>query len=204
MSEDSSLQKGFAESGATPSFTQKAFREVEGLFALLGADVPPILYTIAKDAHAAIDSYIDRPEADKECLKALAAIELGHTFIGHPYLFDDMTRYETLYSPQFSNMAFDFMRHNDTQDTVQVDMALAYASLQLQLAAFQNPKTIEIIDVEDTVATYTVELMNLENYASIGAAPRLLDKIKEATEQAIQALRLSKQQGPNNDPVLKL
>lgn len=199
---DYSLHDAFGQSVVGLSLTQKAFQEVEGLFKFLGGTTPQFLFDLTKNAHAAIDTYIDRSEEDKDCLKALTVIELGHDIAGGVFLFDDMARYSTLYSPQFSAMAFDLMRGNNTQYTVQADMALTFASLQQQLAAFRDPQNIVEIDIEDTAATYAV-MLNLENHPFANTAPRLVEKIKNLSDQVIQAIRGVSQQGLKNDVVLK-
>lgn len=189
----------FGKSVAGLTMAETAFQELEGLNRFLGGTTPQLMIDIAKGAHDAIDNYIDRPEADKECLKAMAVIQFGS-----PFLFDDMTRYSKLYSPQLSDLAFDYMRGNHTQDVVQIAMALAVSILQNQHAALSGPQQraaiLEGADIEETLATFKADIETFTNDPQASSAPRLLERFTELSHQMIETIKMSQSPTPQSGP----
>lgn len=192
----------FGKSVAGLTFVEKAFQELEGLNRFMGGTTPPMMITLAQGAHQAIDDYIDRPESDKECLKTMAVIQFGS-----PFLFDDMSRYDKLYSPQLSQIAFDYMRGNRTQDVAQVTLALAVAVLQHQHEELLGPKQHAVIlddsDTEETLAAFESDIENFTGDPQSGSAPRLLERFTQLSNQMIDAIksaRMPPQSGPAPAP----
>lgn len=176
---------------------ETAFQELEGLNRFMGGTTPQLMIDIAKGAHDAIDKYIDRPEADKECLKAMAVIQFGS-----PILFDDMTRYSKLYSPQLSDMAFDYMRGNQTQDVVQIAMALAFSILENQHAALSGPQQraaiLEEADIEETIAAFKADIETVTSNPQASSAPRLLERFTQLSHRMIEAIKMTRTATPQS------
>lgn len=177
--ENTPLQQDFLQSSASQGpLTQKARKDILGLFSFLTFPVSQEFEELSQETHAALENFLDRSPEDKDCLKALALIELGHGFIGHPFLYDEMSRYESEYSPQLSAMAHDLVRGHVTQDNVQIGIALT-------IATFNKASPDNDMYQAESIPHIRAAVEDLESRYAPDSAPRLLQALKDAAEKAI-------------------
>lgn len=120
------------------ALVQKAFEELEGLHRFMMTTTPPMLITIAAKAHEVIDKFVDRPQEEKEELKAFTVLHLGA-----PYMFDDTTRFKAEYSQNVSDMVDAFIEQRITDDMAQVQMAMSAAFMEVTIDHLRTPEGMQ-------------------------------------------------------------
>lgn len=181
------------------TFVDKAFEELDGVNRFLGGETPPAQKTIAREAHAIIDAYIDRPTKDKEALKALLVLSLN------TFLFDDTSRFAQRYSKAFSEMVDELVEGRLTENIAQIGMALSAAIAKNTLHDLQDPaKTQEILDElsksSDDINAAISEQQEQLRQPAFASAPRLaahvIELITELQQKTKSLLQTQKPPAP--------
>ena len=178
-------------SGAARKMTpaERAFEELEGLNRFLGGTTSPELVRIAKRGHEIIDQYIDRPEEEKDALKALLVLQFGA-----PFMFDDTRRFAPDYGPQTAAMVEELLKGGDTANIAQMGVALAVALTETTLAQMKDPALRAQMfagqDVNDIIAQMEGGVAEIQKHCDMAGAPRLTALMKRCVDETLAEIRM--------------
>jgi hypothetical protein len=165
---------------------KKALEEQEQLAGFPGGDVPDLFRQMVEAYAETAEAYLDDMHEDKE------AVMVGCVLLsGSPYMFDDVSRFGTDYSPQVAHMADLLLNFDD--DTVRDN-----ASVQQMLAVLgicHNQAVIDMINKDEDlpqdldVAITKADLWQPQHFPLLEqTAPRLYAAFEKKCDQLLAAI----------------